>query len=213
VDLAQAAIGPGMAVFTRYSKVLEADDSPMSVRSALQLINQALDEVLSAEEQEYDSDTRFAITWYESHGFKEGSYGEAETLATARGVAVSGVAEAGLLKSAAGKVRLLSRAELPGEWDPAADRRPTVWEATQHLIKRLEERGEREAAELLAKLGPAAEQARSLAYRLFTTCERKKWAEEALAYNGLVLAWPELEKLANAARASAAAEVQAGLFD
>ena len=213
VDLAQAAIGPGMAVFTRFARVLEADDSQMSARSALQLINQVVDEVFSEEEQDLDPDTRFALTWFESHGFEEGAYGEAETLAKARGVAVSGVQEAGLLRSAAGKVRLLSRAELAEDWDPVVDDRLTVWEATQHLIKRLEEQGEGEAAALRAKLGTIAEKARSLAYRLYTTCERKKWAEEAQAYNGLVLAWPELEKLASEAGPSAEPETQAELFE
>jgi len=128
-------------------------------------------------------------------------------------VAVSGVQEAGLLRSAAGKVRLLSRAELAEDWDPVVDDRLTVWEATQHLIKRLEEQGEGEAAALRAKLGTIAEKARSLAYRLYTTCERKKWAEEAQAYNGLVLAWPELEKLASEAGPSAEPETQAELFE
>jgi len=137
----------------------------------------------------------------------------ADGLARARNNSVDGITRAGIGHASAGQFRLFGRAELPDDWDPSVDRRPTVWEATQHLIKRLEERGERDAAELLMKLGPTAEQARSLAYRLFTTCERKKWAEEALAYNGLVLAWPELEKLASETRASAAAETQAGLFD
>jgi putative DNA methylase len=213
VDLAQAAIGPGMAIYTRYSKVLDADDSVMPVRSALQLINQVVDEVFSEEEQDFGPDTRFAVTWYEGHGFEEGAYGEAETLANARGVAVAGVQEAGILKSAAGKVRLLSRAELPEDWDPATDDRLTMWEATQHLIKRLEEQGEREAAALMARLGATAEQARILAYRLYTTCERKGWADEARAYNGLVLAWPELEKLAAETGPSVEAETQAGLFE
>jgi putative DNA methylase len=196
VDLAQAAIGPGMAVYTRYSNVIEADGSSMKVWSALQSINRAIDETLDEDEGELDSYTRFAITWFESHAFEEGPYGEAETLATARAISVSGVEEAGLLKSAAGKVRLYNRTELNRDWDPRSDNRLTVWEGTQYLIKFQEEEGEQAAAILLSKLSSTAEQARNLAYRLYTFCERKGWFEEALAYNGLVQAWPELEKLA-----------------
>ncbi len=197
VDLAQSSIGPGMAVFSKYKKVIEADGSAMTVRSALMLINQVLDESLGAEEGQLDGDTRFAVTWFESHKYDEGPFGEADNLARARAVSVAGVEEAGVLHSAAGKVRLHQRADLPADWDPAKDKRLTVWEATQHLIKRLEEQGEEAAATLLRSLGASvAEQARNLAYRLYTICERKKWAEEARSYNGLVLAWPELEKLA-----------------
>jgi putative DNA methylase len=197
VDLAQSSIGPGMAVFSKYRKVIEADGSAMTVRSALQLINQVLDESLGAEEGQLDGDTRFAVTWFESYQYKQGPFGEADNLARARAVSVAGVEEAGVLKSAAGQVRLFTRPELPADWDPAEDKRLTVWEATQYLIKRLEEEGEQAAAALLKDLGATvAEQARNLAYRLYTICERKKWAEEARAYNGLVLAWPELEKLA-----------------
>jgi putative DNA methylase len=201
VDLAQSAIGPGMAIFTRYAKVLESDDSSMTVRAALQLINRVLDEYLSQQEGEYDPYTRFAITWFETHGMADGAYGEAETLATARGVAVSGVQEAGILIARAGKVRLLKREELPQDWNPARDTRLTVWETAQHLIRTLETKGESVAAELVSKLGTNAETARDLAYRLYGICEKKKWADEALAYNGLVIAWSELTRLsAQAAR-------------
>lgn len=186
-----------MAVFSRYSKVLEADGSPMSVRGALQLINEVLDEHLSESEGDFDADTRWAITWFEQRGYDEGPYGDAETLAKARNVAVSGIAHAGIIKSAAGKVRLLKREELqPLDYDPAKDERPTVWEYTQHLIRNLEHEGEEAAARLLKMLGPHGETARALAYRLYNACERRKWAEEARAYNGLVIAWPELEKIA-----------------
>jgi len=196
VDLAQSAIGPGMAVFTRYSKVIEADGSPMSVRKALQLINQVLDECLAEQEGEFDGDTRFAVTWYETHGMEAGPYGEAENLAKARNVAVQGVVEAGVLEARGGKARLLKRNELPDDWDPTTDTRLTVWEATQHLIKRLEAQGETGAADLLRKLGGLGDAARDLCYRLYTLCERKKWAEEALHYNSLIVAWPEISKLA-----------------
>lgn len=196
VDMAQATIGPGMAIFTRYAQVLESDDRPMTVRTALQLINQALDDYLSEQEGEYDPDTRFAITWFETHGMDEGPYGVAETLATARGVAVSGVQEAGILIAKGGKVRLLRREELPADWNPATDARPTVWEAAQHLIRTMQTQGEVAAGALLPQLGTLADTARDLAYRLYGICERKKWAEEALAYNALVIAWPELTRLA-----------------
>ncbi len=195
-DLAQASIGPGMAIFSRYAKVLEADDSVMTVKTALQLINQALDEYLSEQEAEYDADTRFAITWLEAHGMETGPYGTAETLATARGVAVAGVVEAGILEARGGNVRLLRRDEMPDDWDPAIDKRLCVWECSQHLIRVLENEGESAAAGLLARLGARGEVARDLAYRLYGICERKQWAEEARAYNGLVVAWLELTRLA-----------------
>lgn len=192
VDLAQAAIGPGMAVFSRYRKVLETDGSPMRVRTALALINQGLDEVLTELESEFDPDTRWALAWFEQHQFDEGLYGEAEVLATAKALSIAGLAEAGILHSRVGKVRLLRRDELPEDWDPASDNRLTVWEATQHLIRRLDKHGETEAANLKAKIGGMAEIARDLAYRLYTLCERKGWAEEAGYYNSLVVAWPSM---------------------
>jgi len=203
VDMAQASIGPGMAIFSRHAKVLEADGTLMSVRTALQLINQALDEFLAEQEGEFDPDTRFAVTWFETRAYESGAFGEAETLAKARNVSVAGVAESGILQSGAGKVRLLRRAELPESWNPAKDKRLSIWEATQHLIKTLEEKGEQAAADLKRSLGAKAGPARDLAYRLYTTCERKKWTDEALAYNGLVVAWPELEKLAVQTRPAA----------
>jgi putative DNA methylase len=201
VDLAQAAIGPGMAVFTRYARVIEADGSSMRVRTALQLINQALDEVLAEQEGEFDADTRWALAWFEQYGMDDGPFGTAETLSKAKNTAVNALAEAGLVTARGGKVRLVRRDELPQEWDPTTDRRLTIWEATQHLIRALDKQGESGAATLLRRLGGTAEIARDLAYRLYTVCERKKWADEALAYNGLVIAWPELTKLAQAASA------------
>ena len=213
VDLAQAVIGPGMAIFSRHSKVVEADGSEMSVRSALQLINEVADEVRGEEEADLDRETLFAVTWFETHGFEPGRFGDAETLAKARNVSVSGVETAGLAKSGAGKTRLLARNELPSDWDPATDPTLTVWECTQHLIRALEGEGESSAATLLARIGPRAEAARSLAYRLYTHCERKGWAEEARTYNGLVLAWPELEKIVGQGGSPSGAEPQAELFE
>jgi putative DNA methylase len=195
VDLAQAAIGPGMAVFSRYAKVLEADGMSMTVRSALALINQALDEILAEQEGDFDADTRFAVTWFEQHGFAEAPFGEADVLARAKDTSTGGLEDAGVVLSRAGKVRLLRRDELPEDWDPVADRRPTVWEAAHHLARRLETGGETAAGELLRRLGGLGEVARELAYRLYTTCERKGWAQDALAYNALVVAWPEIARL------------------
>jgi putative DNA methylase len=195
VDLAQASIGPGMAVFSRYAKVLEADGTSMNVRSALALINQTLDEILAEQEGDFDADTRFAVTWFEQHGFGEAAFGEVDVLARAKDTSTGGLEDAGVLHSRAGKARLLRRDELPNDWDPVADRRPTVWEATQHLAHRLEVRGEEAAAELLRRLGGLGETARELAYRLYTTCERKGWAQDARAYNALVVAWPEIARL------------------
>ncbi len=197
VDMAQASIGPGMAIYTRYSKVMEADGSALSVRTALQLINKALDEYLSEQEGDYDVETRFAITWFEQFGISEGDYGTAETLATARNVSVQGVVDAGVLTSKASKVRILRRDELPPDWNPLQDKRLCIWEATQHLIRAYEQTGgETAPAELLNHLNQRnssiAEAARDLAYRLYAICDRKKWSEEALAYNSLVTAWSDI---------------------
>ena len=196
VDLAQAAIGPGMAVYTRYAKVLDAQGNPVSVRDALALINHTLDEVLAEQEGEFDADTRWALSWFEQQGFTAGEYGVAETLATARNTSVAGMVEAGILESKAGKVRLLRPEELPEDWDPAADRRLPVWEVVHHLVRVLESDGETGAARLVRQLGGVAETARELAYRLYSVAERKNRSAEALSYNGLVQSWPEIARLA-----------------
>ena len=207
VDLAQAAIGPGMAVYTRYAKVLDAAGNPMSVREALALINQILDEVLAEQEGDFDADSRWAVAWFEQHGFDEGDYGDAETLSKAKNTAVAGMVEAGILKSRAGKVQLLRPAELPPDWNPETDVRLTAWEMVHHLIRILEQGGEQEAAAMVRTLGGRAEAARELCYRLYTVCERRKRAAEALAYNGLVQSWPEISRLAVAGSTE-----QGGLF-
>jgi putative DNA methylase len=208
VDLAQAAIGPGMAVFSRYSKVVEADGSAMSVRTALGLINQVLDETLAEQEADFDGDTRWAVAWFDQFGMNPGAFGVAETLSKAKNTAINGLVAAGILESKGGKVRLLDRAELPDAWNPTADARLTVWELAQHLIRALESGGEYEAADLLRRIGGLGDTARELAYRLYVICERKKWAKEALAYNALVVAWPEISRLAAAALAPVAPEQQ-----
>ena len=196
VDLAQAAIGPGMAVYTRYAKVLDAEGKPLSVREALALINQTLDEALAEQEGDFDADSRWALTWFEQSGFAEGDYGTAEQLSKSKNTSVSGMVEAGILESKRGKVRLLKAAELPADWDPATDPRLSAWEVVHHLIRVLEIGGEAGAAVLAGKLGSRAESAKELCYRLYTICERKKRPTEALAYNGLVQSWPEIDRLA-----------------
>ena len=211
VDLAQAAIGPGMAVFTRYAKVLDAEGKPVSVREALALINQMLDEVLAEQEGDFDADSRWALAWFEQQGFDEGEYGVAETLSKAKNTSIAGIVEGGILASRAGKVRLLRPDELADDWDPTTDDRLTVWEAVHHLIRALETGGEPEAARVEAQLGAKADIARELAYRLYTICERKRRAAEALSYNSLVQSWPEIADLARKERQEAPLK-QGGLF-
>jgi putative DNA methylase len=200
VDLAQAAIGPGMAVYTRYAKVLDAEGRPVTVRDALALINQILDEALAEQEGDFDSDTRWALSWFEQHGFVEGEYGTAEILSKAKNTSIAGMVEAGILESKRGKVRLYKPADLPPDWDPATDKRLTTWEIVHHLIRVLETDGEQAAAQLAAKLGTKSEVGRELAYRLYVIAERKKRASEALSYNGLVQSWPEIQRLASEVR-------------
>lgn len=211
VDLAQAAIGPGMAIYTRYAKVVDAQGQLLPVRDALALINQTLDEALADQEGDFDADSRWALTWFEQSGFAVGEYGVAEGLATAKNTSVTGLVEAGVIESGRGKVRLLKPVELPPGWDPSTDQRLTAWEVVHHLIRALDSGGELGAAALVAKLGAKAEVARELAYRLFALCERKKRAPEALAYNGLVQSWPEITRLAREG-ARAAIGKQAEMF-
>ena len=208
VDLAQAAIGPGMAVYTRYAKVLDAAGNTVSVREALQLINQILDEVLAEQEGDFDPDSRWALAWFEQHGFEEGEYGVAETLSKAKNTSIAGIVDGGILVSSAGKVRLLHPEELADDWNPTTDSRLTVWEAVHHLVHTLKTGGETAAANLVRQLGGVAETARELAYRLYTVCERKKRPAEALSYNSLVQSWPEIVRLS---RQEARGE-QSGLF-
>lgn len=196
VDLAQALIGPGMAVFSRFKQVLEADGSPMTVRTALGLINQVLDELLAEQEGDYDADTRWALAWFEQYGYREGPYGDAETLAVAKNTSVKGLEEAGILEARAGKVRLKKREEYRDEWDPEADTRLALWEAVHYVAQALERRGEEAAAALLARLGARADGVRELAYRLYTLCDRKQLAADALAFNLLVTLWPRLKEKA-----------------
>jgi putative DNA methylase len=196
VDLAQAAIGPGMAVYTRYAKVLDSEGKTLTVREALALINQTLDETIAGPEEDFDADSRWALAWFEQSGFAEGQYGVAETLSKAKDTSVTGMVDAGILVSKGGKVRLLSPNELQPNWKLQTDPRFTAWESVHQLVRALEAGGENAAAELVAKLDGKAEIVRALAYRLYSVCERKNRAHEALSYNGLVQSWPEIIRLA-----------------
>uniref|UniRef100_UPI002492C405 DUF1156 domain-containing protein n=1 Tax=Caldimonas thermodepolymerans TaxID=215580 RepID=UPI002492C405 len=193
VDLSQAIIGPGMAIFSQYAAVLEADGTPMSVRTALQLINRFL------AEDDFDHDTQFCLHWFETQGWAAGRYGEADVLARAKGTAVDALVVAGVVESARGSVRLRKWAEMPRDWSPETDRRTPVWEALHQLIRALNQEGESAAGALLARMPARAEPMRALAYRLYTLCERKGWAEEARAYNELVTAWSAIEQAASEA--------------
>lgn len=193
VDLAQAAIGPGMAIFSRYKNVVGADGTPLSVRSALQMINRQLDEVLAEQEGEFDVETRWAIAWFEQFGSDAGPFGVAETLSKAKNASVAGLVEAGVAVSKGGDVQLVDRESLSKDWDPKSDKRLTDWESLQHLIFMYENHGELGAARLMARLsGEALDRCLDLAYRLYSVCERKKWASEAIHYNGIVQVWTEL---------------------
>jgi putative DNA methylase len=217
VDLAQASIGPGMAIYSRYSKVLEADGSPMSVRAALGLINQELDAYLAEQDGDIDGDTRFAVSWFEQFGFNEGEFGQADVLARAKNTSVAGVEAANIVVAGRGKVKLLHWKEYdPGTWDPQQDKRPTVWEAAHHLIERLNNHGETGSAMLMTKMPhDMAAEARNLAYRLYSICERKGWADHARDYNALVISWAgigeETARLREAAQSGQATE-QMNLF-
>ncbi len=199
-DMPQSAIGPGMGVFSRYTAVLEANDSPMSVRTALQLINAELDEYLGGIQGEFDPDTRFAINWFEQHGTGKGDYGVADNLARARGISVDSVRHAGIVESAAGKVRILKRDELDPEWEPQTDTHLTVWECLQHLVRSHEQDGvSYNTALLLRKIDDRAGAVKDLAYCLYDICNSKRQdAKEATAYNALIADWPDLTREAAA---------------
>lgn len=193
VDLSQAIIGPGMAIFSQYASVLEADGTAMSVRTALQLINRFL------AEDDFDHDTQFCLHWFEQQGWATGKYGDADVLARAKGTAVAALVTAGVLESSKGDARLLRWQELSLDWAPESDTRLPVWEALHQIIRTLNQQGNDAAGQLLARMPARAEPMRSLAYRLYTLCERKGWAEEARAYNELVTAWAYIEQAASTA--------------
>lgn len=191
VDLAQACIGPGMALFSKHKAVLEADGSPMSVHSALVHINKAIDDYFAQAEGDLDADTRFCIGWFQQHGFEPGAFGEADVLARAKGTSVDGVKEAGVLDAAKGKARLLRINDYPAHWDPTTDNRTPIWEACHQMCRALGQ-SEHDAGDLLARMPEKQDAIRQLAYRLYTLCERQGRAEEARAYNELITSWPAI---------------------
>ena len=200
-----------MAIYSRYSHVLDAEGNALSVREALTLINQVLDETLAEQEGDFDADTRFALAWFDQQGFEEGDFGVADVLARAKVTSVKGLVDAGVLHSSRGKVRLLQPHELPDSWDPSTDDRLTVWECVHHLVKQLSTGGEAAAADLAARLGSTADVARELAYRLYAVCERRKRSREGQDYNALVQSWPEIMRLSREPRRDTAA--QSSLFE
>jgi len=189
VDLAQAAIGPGMGIFSQYASVLNQDGSNMSVHDALIMINRAITDYLNPDSGSFDNDTLFCDSWFAEYGWSTGMFGQANVLAQAKGTTVNGAKEAGVIESGGGKVRLLKWREYPSDWDPKQDNRTPVWEALHHLIRVLNQAGESGAGELLARMPERGESIRQLAYHLYTLCERKKWAEDARAYNELITTW------------------------
>lgn len=187
VDLSQAIIGPGMGIFSKYAAVLEADGSKMSVKTALQLINRFL------AEDDFDHDTQFCLHWFEQQGWRVGKFGEADVLARAKGTSVAGLQEAGVISAGQGEVQLLKWSELPTDWAPERDNRTPVWEGLHQLIRILNSEGASGAGAMLARLSGKSDAIRSLAYRLYTLCERKGWAQDARAYNELVTAWEAMQ--------------------
>ncbi|MFM5232286.1 DUF1156 domain-containing protein [Aeromonas caviae] len=187
VDLSQAIIGPGMGIFSKYAAVLEADGSKMSVKTALQLINRFL------AEDDFDADTQFCLHWFEQQDWRVGKFGEADVLARAKGTSVAGLVEAGVVEAGQGDLRLLKWAELPSDWTPERDSRTPVWEGLHQLIRLLNSQGASAAGAMLALMPSKSDAIRSLAYRLYTLCERKGWASDARAYNELVMAWEAMQ--------------------
>jgi putative DNA methylase len=190
-----------MEVFCRYSKVVEADGTAMTVGAALALINQVLDEVTAEQEGEYDAATRWAVAWFSQNGTARGPFGQAEVLSKAKNTAVDAMVKAGIVQSGAGKVRLLARTELPQQWNPSVRDRLTIWEATQRLVLAHDSGGEAAAGALVARLGgDISDRCRDLARRLFSICDRRGWAQEAIPYNALVSAWPQVLAVAQTAQ-------------
>ena len=208
VDMAQSTIGPGIKVFSRYARVVEADGSSMSVSVALRIINDVLGEILDGEEAELDTDTRFALSWFAQHGYNSGPSGDADSVARAKNTSLAGIAQSGIGEAREGKFRLFERDELSPDWSPREDPRLTVWEVLQYLVAALE-KSESEAAELLHTLGGNGDRARQLAYVLYQKANDKDWTTEAGAYNAIITAWPNLQVSAETA---AATPVQAQMF-
>lgn len=206
VDLAQSAIGPGIGVFSRYKSVLEADGTPMSVRSALQIINQELDAFYNEQEGELDRESRFCVDLFNQYAFNTVKFGDADILARAKNTSVQALADRGVLSAAKGVVRLLTREEIP---EKVNDTEECIWLLTQQLAHAMEKGGVKACAQIVVNLfGSNAENAKSLAYRLYTICERKNWAQEGYAYNNLVVAWPDIQSMAAAIQAETPEQIK-----
>jgi putative DNA methylase len=203
VDLSQAIIGPGMGVFSKYSAVLEADGSAMSIRTALNLINRFLTQ------DDFDSDTQFCLQWFEMNGWERGKYGDADILARAKGTSIEGLKDAGIVHSTGGNVRLTKPSELSNEWKPPEDGRMSVWELLHNLVAKFATDGSVGAGEILARANQLTESIRTLSYRLYTFCESKGWSQDANSYDGLVRAWDSIE---TAARSVGYTGTQISLF-
>ena len=201
-DLAQAAIGPGMGIFSQYARILKQDGQELAVREALEMINAEIGRFFNEGASDLDRDSRFCLTWYQSHAYSEGLYGEAQVLANAKGSSVEGVVEAGVLVSGGGKARLKRVDEYPSDWDPVRDHRIPVWEFVHQLVRALREGGKNAAGELFKSLGSKARPARQLAYQLYTLAEQAGRADEARAWNELIGAWEDIETAAQSKRAS-----------
>jgi putative DNA methylase len=209
----QSAIGPGIAIFSRYFSVLETDDKAMSVKTALQLINAELDEFLNNLHGDLDPETRFTGSWFEQNGYEKGDFGAANSLATARGISVESVKNSGIIESSAGKVRILQRDELDPNWDPNSDSHLTIWECCQYLVRDYEEGGDIAAAMLVKKMGfEKADAVKDLAYYLYDICSNKRQdAKEAKSYNALIAGWNDIMRMANSIHDTHPAR-QASLF-
>ena len=209
VDLAQSAIGPGIGVFSRYLSVLEADGKPMSVRSALQIINQELDAFYNEQEGELDRESRFCVDLFSQFAFNTIKFGDADILARAKNTSVQALQNRGVVYAAKNQARLLTREEIPERVSATEE---CVWLLTQQLARAMEKGGVKECASIVMNLyGSNAENAKALAYRLYTICERKNWAQEGYAYNNLVVAWPDIQAMA--ADMAAATPIQMSLDD
>ena len=194
VDLAQSAIGPGIGVFSRYKSVLESDGKPMSVRAALQIINQELDAFYNEQEGELDRESRFCVELFSQYAFNNIKFGDADILARAKNTSVQALAEHGVMAASKGQVRLLTREEVPEKVDAHEE---CIWLLTQQLAHAMETGGVKTCAEIVMDIfGSNGEDAKALAYRLYTICERKNWAQEGYAYNNLVVAWPDIQNMA-----------------
>ena len=200
VDMAQAAIGPGMAVFTQYSRVVEADGSDMTVRTALALINQVLDETLSEQEGDFDSDTRFCVKWFSQYAWNDGESGTADTLSRATNTSIAGLERGGVFRAVAGKARLMAPDDLPASWDPLEDDRISVWEAAVHIARTLQQDGIDAAASLMHRAGQRVDldTVKELSYYLYSVCERRGWTNSAILFNGLGTSWLDLESASRA---------------